>query len=401
MPTVGAGLVVGAIEKLRRAPGLGQFTSEGEEGTVVEQTVISADTHMDIVWLPEDLFLSNAPDSLKDQMPRVVDTAEGRIWKAENTSFGFVAAGALTGSYEPYQPGKSKRLDRMEEMGFFSDADAGKFHPSTPELRLKDQDADGIKAEVIYGILGVSTGFSDAEGGLSSPEALTCVYDIYNKWAADFCKAAPDRLAALACISSHSPSIASAQLKRAADLGLKGAEMNVSSASSPIYQDEWNELWETAGECNMPISFHTVGLKLPAAGVGGERTVRDDLPWPDVHVVPAIGAGVHDERAVVRGMRSVPELQVRSRGMRDWVAALRHSSNRRGVRRPAVPAWSERHAQRTLETARLLDVPGRTPDRRCYRGGGDRERALGVGLSPCGQRVAGLDGNNRTQSWKA
>ena len=62
----------------------------------MEQTVISADTHMDIVWLPEDLFVSNAPDSLKDKMPRVVETAEGRIWKAENTSFGFVAAGALT-----------------------------------------------------------------------------------------------------------------------------------------------------------------------------------------------------------------------------------------------------------------------------------------------------------------
>ena len=70
----------------------------------------------------------------------------------------------------------------------------------------------------------------------------------------------PKRLAALACISSHSPSVAAAQLKRAADLGLKGAEMNVSSASSPIYQEEWNELWETSGECNMPISFHTVGL---------------------------------------------------------------------------------------------------------------------------------------------
>ena len=36
--------------------------------------------------------------------------------------------------------------------------------------------------------------------------------------------------------------------------------MNVSSASSPIYQEEWDELWETSGECNMPISFHTVGL---------------------------------------------------------------------------------------------------------------------------------------------
>ena len=63
----------------------------------MEQTVISADTHMDIVWLPEDLFVSNAPDSLKDKMPRVVETAEGRIWKAENTSFGFVAAGGADG----------------------------------------------------------------------------------------------------------------------------------------------------------------------------------------------------------------------------------------------------------------------------------------------------------------
>ena len=98
----------------------------------MEQTVISADTHMDIVWLPEDLFVSRAPASLKDKMPRVVETDEGRIWKSEGTNFGFVAAGALTGSYEPYQPGKSKRLDRMEEMGFFSDADAGRFHPSTP-----------------------------------------------------------------------------------------------------------------------------------------------------------------------------------------------------------------------------------------------------------------------------
>ena len=44
-------------------------------------------------------------------------------------------------------------------MGFFSDADAGRFHPSTPELRLKDQDADGIEAEVIYGILGCLRGF--------------------------------------------------------------------------------------------------------------------------------------------------------------------------------------------------------------------------------------------------
>lgn len=226
----------------------------------MDYRVISADTHTDIVWLPGDLFVSQAQDRLKDRMPRVVDTDQGKVWKADGAQMGFVAAAALTGSYEPYQPGQSHRLDKMAELGFFSDAEAGRFHPTTPELRLKDQDVDRIQAEVIYGILGVATGFSDAEGGISSPEVVTEVYNIYNVWIADFCKNNPQRFAGLACISCHDPKVATQQLKKAADLGLKGAEMNVSSAVKPIYQDEWDGLWETAGETGMPISFHTIGL---------------------------------------------------------------------------------------------------------------------------------------------
>ncbi len=227
----------------------------------MDYKVISADTHTDIVWLPEDLFVSNAPDKLKDRMPRVIDTDEGKMWMADGESLGFVAAAALTGSYEPYEPGRSHRLDKMAEFGFFSDAEAGNFHPTTPELRLKDQDVDNVQAEVIYGILGVASGFSDAAGGVSSAEALTQVFDIYNSWIADFCKHNPQRLAGLACISSHDPETAAQQLRRAADLGLKGAEMNVSSAVKPIYQDEWNVLWDAAAETGLPISFHTVGLQ--------------------------------------------------------------------------------------------------------------------------------------------
>ena len=40
--------------------------------------VISADSHIDIVWLPRDLFVSNAPAKLKDKMPRVVETEVGQ-----------------------------------------------------------------------------------------------------------------------------------------------------------------------------------------------------------------------------------------------------------------------------------------------------------------------------------
>ena len=231
------------------------------ESENMEYQVISGDSHIDIVWLPEDLFVSEAPARLKDRMPRVVETDEGRFWVAGGATLGLVAASALTGSYnEHYRPGLSHVLDRMEDVGFFSDAQGGLFHPTSPELRILDQGIDGIQAEVIYGILGAASGFSDSEGGISDPEVLTAVYDIYNQWIADFCKGNPQQFAGLACISCHDPEVAARQLRRAARLGLSGAELSVSSAAKPIYQRDWDVLWAAAAECRMPISFHAVGL---------------------------------------------------------------------------------------------------------------------------------------------
>ena len=227
----------------------------------MDYKVISGDGHIDIVWLPEDLFVSESPTRLKARMPKVIETEAGRVWVADDTRLGLVAASALTGSYdEPYTPGLSHILDQMEERGFFSDARQGRFHPASSELRIIDQDLDGIQAEVVYGILGVAAGFSDAEGGISDPEILMAVYDIYNVWIAEFCKKTPDRFAGLACISGNDPQVAAQQLRQAAHLGLKGAELSVSNVTKSIYQKEWDVLWATAAECCMPISFHAVGL---------------------------------------------------------------------------------------------------------------------------------------------
>ena len=238
-------------------------------------SLISGDGHIDIVWLPEDLFVSEARGRLKERMPRVVETEEGRVWMADGTRLGWVGAAALTGSYEPYTAGLSHRLDRMEERGFFSDAQQGRFHPATPELRIIDQGVDGVQAEVIYGILGVAAGFSDAEGGVSDPDVLTEVYDIYNSWIAGFCKSNPERFVGLACLSCHDPQVAARQLKRASKLGLRGAELSVSKAAVPVYQRDWDVLWATAAECHMPISFHTVGLPFRQP----EESARDECRW--------------------------------------------------------------------------------------------------------------------------
>ena len=51
---------------------------------------ISADCHLDMPWMPPDLFTSMAPRDMKDRMPFVIDTDEGPKWTANNgASFGF------------------------------------------------------------------------------------------------------------------------------------------------------------------------------------------------------------------------------------------------------------------------------------------------------------------------
>jgi len=41
--------------------------------------IISADDHIDLQWLPKDLWQKRVPASWRDRAPTVVDTPEGRI----------------------------------------------------------------------------------------------------------------------------------------------------------------------------------------------------------------------------------------------------------------------------------------------------------------------------------
>ncbi len=221
--------------------------------------IITADTHLDVTWLPGDIFVKGAPDRLKDKMPYVADGKEGPRWEIEGEFMCGVGGGGLTGAFGQYVPGQSKHLDRMAEVGFFDGIDDRIYHPAVAELRIKDQDIDGVDAEVIYGVLGIGGGgFSGP--GFKDPEITATIYDVYNEWIADFVKADPTRLSGLACISSHDPDVAARQLRRAGELGLRGAEINVGMMSKPVYNKEWDPLWAASAEYRIPISFHTLGV---------------------------------------------------------------------------------------------------------------------------------------------
>src|SRR5262249_59016317 len=126
----------------------------------MQYKVISADCHADLIWLPPDLFTANAPAALKERMPYVVDGARGREWVTKNgSSFGLDAGMGSAGRL--YEAGKIHRSDRMASTGLYADEQKQIRRLTDPNLRLKDQDRDGVQAEILDGILGPTNRLND------------------------------------------------------------------------------------------------------------------------------------------------------------------------------------------------------------------------------------------------
>ena len=57
----------------------------------MDYTRISADCHIDMPWMPPDLFTANASAALRDRMPYVTDGPDGPYWTCKNGgSFGLL-----------------------------------------------------------------------------------------------------------------------------------------------------------------------------------------------------------------------------------------------------------------------------------------------------------------------
>ena len=217
----------------------------------MDQPVISADGHIDLPCLPADLFVDNAPAALRDRMPRVVERGPDRHWvSASGESLGL--HGGMGSAGRRYQPGVIHRADRMAETGLYDDQARGVMRTTIPELRLLDQDRDGVVGEVVYGILGASSRLEDAE------VASACMR-IYNDFAAEFTRAAPERFALIGCLPAATPEQAAGELRRCAGLGLAGGELPLRPDMRPLWREEWEPLWQALADTGLPLHVHTIG----------------------------------------------------------------------------------------------------------------------------------------------
>src|SRR3989442_1065154 len=122
-------------------------TSTLQEGTMALR-VMSADSHMDLIYLPPDTFALRMAGTWGDAVPHVVER-DGRKW--------WVSGDAVLGPYGVYGPGVTggKRGRILAEAGF---ATGKQTRPSNPVERREDQPRDRLQAEEIYGVIRVSRG---------------------------------------------------------------------------------------------------------------------------------------------------------------------------------------------------------------------------------------------------
>jgi len=262
---------------------------------------ISADCHLDLPWMPPDLFTSNASAALRDRMPHVADGPDGPYWTCKNGgSFGLRNGVGPAGA--KYVPGQHTRVDIMAQTGLYDDGKKGIRRVSDPHLRIKDLDRDGVDAEVIYGILGAATRLND-------PEAANEMFHIYNDWLLEFCKPYPDRHIGLACLPYGDIPAAIDEVYRVAKLGLRGMELSCSWDMEPMWHPVWEPFWQAVNDVNLPLHFHTFPALPPSVldkAIGPSRraaffTVVSGFQMNLVNIVAAIiGAAVLERYPNIR-----------------------------------------------------------------------------------------------------
>jgi predicted TIM-barrel fold metal-dependent hydrolase len=265
--------------------------------------VISADCHVDLCWLPPDLFTANASSGLRERMPYVSEGRNGRQWVTKRgANLGLVNGMGSAG--RQYIPGKIHRSDRMASTGLYEDGKRGIRRLTDPDLRVKDQDRDGVQAEVLYGVLG-------ATGRLNDGEAAVEVIRIYNEWLAGFCSKHPERFAGLGSIPNHPIEAAIAEVERVATRGaLRGLDIANSADLKPLWDPYWNPLWEVINATGLPLHFHTVSGYVPEhirkiQQIGGDPT-RASLPgMPEVELPVARAAFATNITAFQLNMSSI------------------------------------------------------------------------------------------------
>ncbi len=203
--------------------------------------VISADSH---VLEPGNLWMERVDKRLRDKAPRVEPVGGVPSLIAPGSG---IQPYALTGFSAAGRSGED--LTKFIGTGY----EAARPGGWDPVERLKDQEIDGLEAEVVYSSLGMPL------FGLDDAEVQQACFRAYNDWVAEFCSHSPKRLFGIALIGLDDVQDGVRELERCRKIGLRGALIaGLPPEDKPYSSRAYDPFWQAAAELGMPISLHVV-----------------------------------------------------------------------------------------------------------------------------------------------
>ncbi len=207
---------------------------------MAEYRIISADSHF---VEPPNMWAERIDKKFRDRAPHTVrglNGREGEFFVCENVMpvpvAGFFGAGV-----------PSAELPEHTKKGM----EAAPASVWDPAARIKDQDLDGVQAEVIYTSMGMPL------YGLDDVELRTACFRAYNDWAVEYCSHNPKRLLPLGLITLEDIAAGVQELQRLAKKGVKGAMIWAEPPDDrPYTHADYDPFWAAAQDLNMPLSLH-------------------------------------------------------------------------------------------------------------------------------------------------
>ena len=250
-----------------------------------EYRLISADSH---VLEPPHLWTTYMAKKFHDKVPKVVPDGDG----GEAWQFAPDVPPAPIGIYA--SAGRKHEDVRWTGVTFAA-ANQGNFDAAP---RLKEQDIDGVDAEVLFGSARMmSHFFSDPD-----PEFHLAGVQAYNNWLAEaFVAVAPDRLIGLAAMPALGVEACIKEMERCLKLGMRGVWLNTMPSAGPTIRPDDDPFWDAAQALGVAVHFHVRVMRqiqkpkpkgvrgddLTGLATVGAANMIVDLP-------EIISSGVHD-----------------------------------------------------------------------------------------------------------
>lgn len=197
---------------------------------------ISADSHFES---PPEQWTHRVPKQYRDRAPRRIKLDDGRdAIQAEGQRLTYGGT-SLYGGRLP------ERFDPTI-MDFDNTPGCG-----SAEQRLREQDKDGIDAEVLFA-LGVR---NPAIGDMNAFIAIIHSFNGY--MAEEYCAVAPDRLIGMGVLPNVGIAEDITEMERCKELGLKAVWLSTYPSGKNIPSPEDDRFWAAALDLDMPVVIHT------------------------------------------------------------------------------------------------------------------------------------------------